>query len=247
MTNVLLCDDDSGALNKYARLITEIADKNHIEVMISTFFGGEELLSYLMDSHNSADIIYLDIRLGNVNGIDVAKMLRTQGCKADIVFLTGSESYVYDAFDIAPVQYLLKDRTTESKFEQVFLRAVSLASQRMRDMFIFESGGVSKMIPISEISFFEVWKRIVAVHYGGGETVKFYQTLERLQEELKDKDFIRIHRSYIINLLYIARFDKQSVFLKTGESLPIGGTYAKLVRQAFSEYAVRSHNLQLIK
>ena len=247
MIRVFLCDDDSDTANKYAKLVAAAADRNNIEIAVSIFTSGEELLFCLADSPDSADIIYLDIIMGNVNGMDVAKTLRENCCKAEIVFLTTSEEYVYDAFDIVPVQYLLKNSTSDEKFEQVFLKAVSLTTQKMHDMFIFESGGTSQIIPISEISFFEIWKRIVAVHYSGVETVEFYQTLENLQEELNGKDFIRMHRSYIIHLPYVAKFEKQNVILKTGESLPIGGTYTKHVRQAFSEYAVRARNLQFIK
>lgn len=247
MTRIFLCDDDSATAYKYARLISELAEKNHIEAAVSVFNSGENLLFSLLDSPDSADIIYLDILMENVNGMDAAKTLREHGCKAEIVFLTTSREFVYDAFDLAPVQYLLKDSTTAEKFEQVFLKAASLAAKKTGDLFLFEAGGVSRMIPIRDISYFEIWKRIVAAHDCGGGSLEFYQSLANLQEKLKDKDFVRIHRSYLVNLSYIARFENRRLFLKTGESLPIGGTYAKSVRQSFSEYAVRTREFQWIK
>ncbi len=244
---MFLCDDDYQTVKKYAQLITKAADENHIEIMISAFTREEDLLFDLIESPNLADIIYLDILMGKTNGMDTAKKLRYHGCKAEIIFLTSSEDYVYDAFDIVPVQYLLKDSTTEGKFEQVFLRAVSLSANKKQEMIIFEAGGISKIIPLNEISFLEIWKRIVEVHYSDGKSDKFYRTLENLEEGLKDKDFIRIHRSYIIHLPYIAKFEKQNVFLTTGKCLPIGVTYSEYVRQAFSEYVVRSRNLSFLK
>lgn len=107
-------------------------------------------------------------------------------------------------------------------------------------MFVCESGNVQKVIPIKEISFFEIWKRVVTVHYNGNETVSFYSTMEQLEGQLIHKGFVRIHRSYIVNLPYIANFGQNSLGLKTGVEIPIGVTYMKQVRQAFREYINRA-------
>lgn len=139
------------------------------------------MLFDLIESPNLADIIYLDIMMGKTNGIDMAKKMRYHGCKAEIIFLTNSEDYVYEAFDIAPVQYLLKDSTTEGKFEQVFLKAVSLSANKKQEIIIFEADGISQIIPLNEISFLEIWKRIVEVHYSNGKSDKFYRTFRKIR------------------------------------------------------------------
>ncbi|AEG59862.1 LytR/AlgR family response regulator transcription factor [Desulforamulus ruminis] len=240
MLTVFLCDDNRETLNQYAWLIEKIAKKNNIEVIISSFNSGEELLFHLADSPHQADIIYLDILMGKLNGMDTARKLRELECKSEIVFLTTSEDYVYDAYDISPVQYLLKSATSTDRFEQVFLRAVALVQKKETDMFICESGNIQKVIPVKNISFFEIWKRVVTVHYNGMETVNFYSTMEELQTRLLGKGFVRIHRSYIVNLPYISKFQQNSLFLKTGANIPIGVTYMKQVRQAFADYISRA-------
>lgn len=207
-----------------------------MEVTISSFSTGEQLLFHLSDNPNQADIIYLDILMGSLNGMDTAKKLREIKCKSEIVFLTTSEDYVYDAFDISPVHYLLKTATSPEKFEEVFLRAVELVRKKETDMFICEVANTQKVIPIKDISFFEIWKRVITVHYNGKETVEFYSTMEELEKQLTDKGFVRIHRSFIVNLHYISKFQQNSLYLKTGENIPIGVTYMKRVRQSFSEY-----------
>ncbi len=207
-----------------------------MEVTISSFSTGEQLLFHLSDNPNQADIIYLDILMGSLNGMDTAKKLRENKCKSEIVFLTTSEDYVYDAFDISPVHYLLKTATSPEKFEEVFLRAVELVRKKETDMFICEVANTQKVIPIKDISFFEIWKRVITVHYNGKETVEFYSTMEELEKQLMDKGFVRIHRSFIVNLHYISKFQQNSLYLKTGENIPIGVTYMKRVRQSFAEY-----------
>lgn len=240
MVTVFICDDDQEALDRYARLINIISKKNKIAVSISSFSSGEGLLFHLSDSPDQADIIYLDVLMGRLNGMDTAKKLREIECKSEIIFLTTSEDYVYDAFDTAPVQYLLKTATSTEKFEQVFLRAVALVQKKSTDMFIIESGTIQKVIPTKDISYLEIWKRVVTVHYNETEKADFYSTMEELESRLLDKGFVRIHRSYIVSLSYISKFQQNSLFLKTGENIPIGVTYMKQVRQAFSDYIKRA-------
>lgn len=240
MLTVFLCDDNQETLDQYAVLVEKAARKNGIEVTISSFHNGEQLLFHLSDSPDQADIIYLDILMDKLNGMDTARKLRELGCKSEIIFLTLSEDYVYDAFDIAPVQYLLKSATPPDKFEQVFIRAISLVQKKEPDMFMCESGNVQKVIPVKEITFFEIWKRVVTVHYNGTEKIKFYSTMEQLEDQLQTKGFVRVHRSYMINLPYISKFQQNSLLLKTGECIPIGVTYTKQVRQAFADYISRA-------
>lgn len=150
--------------------------------------------------------------------------------------MTTSEDYVFDSFDAFPVHYLLKEETTEEKFEQVFLRAVRLTCGDVAKKFVCQSGRAKKIIPIKEISYFDIWKGVVTVHYGQGKTFKYWITMDVLEEQLRDKNFIRTHRSYIINLQYISKFERRTVLLKTGESIPVGVTYEEKVKSTFIDF-----------
>ncbi|MDR2359839.1 MAG: LytTR family DNA-binding domain-containing protein [Oscillospiraceae bacterium] len=239
MLTILLCDDNQRAIDKYNMMITRVAEKHKIGVALSVFLSAESLIFHLSDDPNQADIIYLDILMGGQNGLDAAKQLRGYGCKAEIIFLTVSEDYVFDAFDVMPVQYLIKEKTTASKFEQIFLRAVSLTKDKTAEMFVYESNTIRKLIPLKDISHFEIWKRVVTVHCSDGETFKYYTTMERLEKSLQKKNFIRAHRSYMVNMQYIAQFNAQNLLLKTGHEIPIGGTYRRQAEEAFAVYMSR--------
>ncbi len=239
MVTIFLCDDSQQMINKYCNLINKLAHKNRITFRLSAFESGEALIFHLSDSPNQADIIYLDILMGALNGIETAKKLRELGCNSEIIFLTTSEDYVFEAFDASPVQYLIKDSTSVERFEEILLRAVSLAEGKKTEMFVCESGSARKVIPIKDISCFEIYKRLVRVHYQGGESFEYYGTMEQLEKQMLEKDFVRVHRSYMVNLQYIGKFQRPNLILKTGEVIPIGVTYTKLVDQAFSEYISR--------
>lgn len=235
MIKIYLCDDSKKVLEKYLQIITNIAEKNNIDINMLTFHSGEALLFHLEDEPNDADIIYLDIIMEKLNGMETAKRLRSAGCKAEIIFLTYSDDYIFEAFDVGAVQYIIKEGVTVEKFEEVFLRAVSLVDKKEKEMFAFEFGNVKKVVPIQDISYFDIWKRVVTVHFGT-ETSKFYGSMEQLENQFSSKGFARVHRSYMVNLSYIYQFKSHNIVLRTGEIIPVGVTYMKPLQKTFSDY-----------
>ncbi|MFA6847922.1 MAG: response regulator [Lachnospiraceae bacterium] len=111
MLNVFLCDDNEVLLTRYKKILTAIAKKHDHDVRFSLFTSGESLIFNLADSPNDADIIFLDILMGKVNGIDTARQLRAAGCTAEIIFLTSSDEFVFESFDTSPLHYILKGST----------------------------------------------------------------------------------------------------------------------------------------
>lgn len=241
MVTIFLCDDDLQMVDKYIDLINYCAIKNEVTITISAFDSGEALMFHLFDSPNQADIIYLDILMGSLNGIETARQLRRNGCTSEIIFLTTTEDFVFEAFDTSPVQYLIKEFTSPERFEEVFLRAVLLTKEKKTQMFVCESGTARKVIPFKDISYFEIWKRLVKVHHLKKEEFEFYGTMEQLEQQMRGKDFVRVHRSFMVNLQYIRKFQRPNLILKTGDEIPIGVTYAKTVDQVFSDYILRQN------
>lgn len=236
MVTIFLCDDNNETVEIYKSLINRTAKINQININLSVFYSGESLLFHMSDSPDLPDIIYLDILMGPTNGIETAKKLRKLGCNAEIIFLTSSEDYVFEAFDVSPVNYLLKEETTDEKFSQVFLRAVQLSVGESAQKFVCKSGGSRKIIPIKEISHFDIWKGVVSMHYAEKEVFSYWATMDELENQLKGKNFVRTHRSYIVNLQHIAKFARRSIVLKTGETIPVGVTYEEKVQSAFMDY-----------
>ena len=241
MLKIALCDDNRSTIRRYAELISQIAERHQIQIELSYFYSGESLLFHYSEAPEQTDIIYLDIMMGKTDGMETARKLRECECKAQIVFLTSYEDYVYEAFDVNALQYLLKENTSAEKFEEVFLRAAELASKKEEELFTFEFDGKTSAVPVHQISYFEIWQRIVTVHYGGGKTAKFYDSMEHIENKLSGKDFVRSHRSYLVHLPYIVTFKQQTVQLKTGEIVPIGVTYVQSLKKAFSDYISRFH------
>lgn len=236
MLRVALCDDNSEYVQEYAKIIAEIANKHNIELELSCFYSGESLLFHYEDIVGHTDIIFLDIIMNKTDGMETARKLRESGCNAQIVFLTSYEDYVYDAFEVKAVQYLLKSTTNVEKFEKVFLRTVALVAEKEQELFSFEYDGKTSFLPLAQITHFEIWKRVVTVYYGTGNSARFYASMDQLESHLAAKNFARSHRSYLVNLSFIMMFSQNSLLLKDNTVIPIGVTYANSLKRAFSDY-----------
>ncbi len=239
MYNIIICDDDNTVLERYSLLIKQIASRHNTDIVIDTLTSGEQLYFQLEENPNAVDIIFLDILMGELNGIDAAKKLRDIGCDAQIIFLTTSEEYVFDAFSVRPLNYLIKDQATPQQIEDTFMKAVENASQNEQESYPITKGSNTLRVPFNQIDYFEVTNRTVTCHTRE-EAIDFYYKLDDIEKELSDKGFIRCHRSFIVNVRSIANLDNNNLTLKNGEQIPIAIRKYGEVKKTFSHY-IRRH------
>src|SRR5690606_14512956 len=155
MISIALCDDEQKYLDFYESKIHEIATKHKLLVDIIRFKNGESLLFYLEDNPNKFEIIYLDILTGGMNVIDTALKIRKFNEFAKIIFLTSSESFVYNAFEAKATNYLIKSLHDE-KFEDVFLSTVkSLNRSLSKEVIRFKSQQEDITFNLSDVTHFE--------------------------------------------------------------------------------------------
>ena len=176
----------------------------------------------LMD-FDDADLIYIGID-SSFNGISVAKSIRKAGINAIIVFFTRVKEAVFDAFDVEALHYLVDGQISVAKFDEVFRKAVSRAESRIQASIVLNCAGEQRKILISQIYYFEVFNRIVTVHYRDG-TFEFYSTLSRLEDSLARRGFVRVHRAYLVSERYIASIRQREITLLNGTTIPVGGKY----------------------
>lgn len=237
MLSVYLCDDSHEMIEKYTGWMDQIAIKNGIDIVVTKFNSGESLISYFSNRPQQfPNIIVLDILMHELDGIETAKRLRKIGCKSMIIFLTASEDYVFDAFDAFPIQYLIKQDTSQEKMEQVLLRARKWLKEETQECYMFNSKYLTKVIPYSDILYFELLKGRATIHYGKVEKTDHWTSLETLEKKLEGKPFIRTHRSYIVNLQYVVGLQQKFISLKTGDQVPVGITYREKVKDSFYNF-----------
>ena len=238
MLRVILCDDNLYVLDYYKSLLKSAASENQIDIKLTCFESGEQLLFNLSDSPNMADIIYLDILMGQTNGIETARRLREIGCVATLVYLTTSNEYVFEAFDTNPFYYIGKDEMPEKKFKDVFLKAVNSVSLKRNSYILATVGSTNLRLALDKIKYFDVQNRLITAHTADSD-VEYYYRLDELEQDLRGKGFMRIHRSFLVNCFYIQKLSRTQLTLLDGTELPVSAKYSDAVKDAFSNYLIQ--------
>ena len=217
MIKIAICDDEA---NIRAYLISLIRAQSCPCEIVEYASAGD----CLADTQE-IDHLFLDIELNTdrsgLDGMALARKIREQVTEIQpvIIFVTGYERYVFDAFDVGAFQYLLKP-VDEEKFAQVFARAVAqigTTKEKLGRVLTLQSANTSKTVPLDSIYYIESSNHKVELHLKNGEFA-CYAKIGDLELELQDQ-FFRIHKGYLVNLSYVAGYSKTEVTLTNGERL----------------------------
>ncbi len=217
MIRIAICDDETN-IRAY---LTSLIRAQSCPCEIAEYASAGDLLA----GHREMDLLFLDIELNGAgpDGMALARQIRerTSGTQPVIIFVTGYERYVFDAFDVGAFQYLLKP-VDEEKFAQVFARAIAqIEAGRMKParVLTFQSAGVSRSVPPDSITYIESSNHKVVLHLKDGEFT-CYAKIRDLESELQGQ-FFRIHKGYLVNLAYVEGYNKTELTLTNGEKLLI--------------------------
>ena len=219
MLKIAVCDDEKNIRSYLIALIRE----QDVKCEITEYASAEE---YLSDGAEH-DLLFLDIELDGsepgMDGMGLARQIREreQGRQPVIIFVTGHEKYVYDAFDVGAFQYLVKP-VDERKFTEIFRRAqdkiLSEAEQRKKTL-VIQRGGVNKAIPLDNIYYMESQGHKIMLSTKDGK-MEYYARIGDLEEELRGY-FCRIHKGYLVNLACVDEYSKTEILLINGDRLPL--------------------------
>lgn len=210
MVEIAICDDEEIIIERIADLIKKQNTDCHIE----NFRAGNELLS----AKRHYDLIFLDIQMDGINGIETAKAVREYDRKAVIIFVTAVKEYVFEAFDVGAFHYLLKP-IGEEKFAEVFENAVREIRERqiqkeMPALFI-KTKNKSYTFNQNEIIFIESEMKKAAIHTTK-HTIEVYAVMNELQKKLGNS-FYRCHRGYLVNMAHITEYSSDMIEMDNGE------------------------------
>ena len=236
MINIYLCDDSEDVLQKGRKLIQNYSMQHGLNVTLSTFKRAEDMLFQMEDRRDIPDIIFLDIFMDKINGMETAKILRNEGYEGEIVFLTTSPDFVLEAFDVQSFHYLVKQDLSDERFEEVLSKVIEVVDNNKDNYFDCSMGAEVRKIPINDITHFEIYRRVMRVYYNEDEYFEFYETMDQLSKDLEPKGFARTHRAYLVNLRHIAVFKNDSLKLSNGSEVSIGKTYLSQLKKEFNNF-----------
>ena len=218
--------DDSEIDAQFVRnLLIDWSENRQLGIHAQIFSSAESFL-FRYAEDKDWDILLLDIEMGAMDGVTMAKRVRRDNEAVQIVFITGYSDYIAEGYEVAALHYLMKPVNRE-KLLSVLDRAMEKRRQQERCL-ILECAGELVRIPFYEIRYLDVRQNYVTVHAKDDHTVK--RTLGDLEKEL-DNRFFRVGRSMIVNLSFIQRVNKTEIRLSDGTVLPLPrGAYEPLNR-----------------
>lgn len=212
---IAVCDDFEEDRQFISSIVTSWAKTFGHTVQINTFPNAESFLFHYAEQ-SDYDILLLDIEMGDMDGVSLAKQIRKDNDSVQIVFITGYSDYISQGYEVAALHYLMKP-LNEEKFFTVLDRAVQKLIKNEK-VLNFEVNGEMVRVPLYRIKYAEVYRNYVTIHAKTDVTVKM--TLSELEEKL-DKQFYRVGRSAIVNLGFISRVTKKEIILSDSASIPL--------------------------
>ena len=215
MLAVAVCDDEIIMQREIISKVKSYFEKLKIPVNIQGFLSGEEMLN--LGAH--FDIVFLDMMMKNLTGLETAQSIRTGNHDCAIIFITSHQDYVFDAFDVNASNYLIKP-VSDEKLSRTLNKVMQTREQKNAPPCLLVKRGHSyTKILYDDIIYFESAGHKIDIHTAQNK-VGYYEKLDALEQQL-DGRFFRCHRAYIVNLDYVFEKQDSQAVLTNGEVLPV--------------------------
>ncbi len=226
-----VCDDSAADRNTLIAMVQQYCGQRGIPAKILQFSRAGELLQEFTPGRYH--VVFLDIYMPGITGVEAARRLRKRDANCMLVFTTTSEEHALDSYSVYAAGYLLKPYSREQLAETLDW-CVQALSPRLQ-VYEFVSGRERCQVPLREILYIEIYGREAVLHTAK-QSYTFHRSLSEIEQELPE-EFLRCHRSYLVNMRHIARAEAGDFLLKDGRQVPIGTGMGPNVRQRFFDWA----------
>ena len=233
--NIAVCDDEQNFLDTIQKELFQLANALNITIETYLYTDGNKVVDLIYNNKEDFDILFLDIDMPDISGLEVAKKIRKSESDIILIFISSHEQYVFDSIEYNPFRYIRKNMI--EKELPIALRAAYLRIKETVDEYIVAKTEDSEVkIKYSDIMYFETLARKVEIHLSNGKVFAVRKTIKELYEELKDSNFIRIHSGAIVNAKYIDEFSNYDITLDNGEVLIVSRRQLKEVKTTLTKY-----------
>lgn len=230
MLRIAVCDDHNSICSQVEDFAINTCNGLGIQCEVDVYYDGGSLCTAI-ENGELYELIFLDIEMRNVNGVEVGMKIREEynNQLMQIVYISGKKKYAMELFRIRPFDFLIKPLNKENieKVINKFLKTTNFWSE----IFTYKKGHCSVKVKIKDIKYLESVGRKIILHLNDRKEV-FYGVLEEVYtESLQKYDFfLFIHKSYIVNYDYVYSSEYSRLFLSDGEELPISQPKRKEIR-----------------
>lgn len=230
LIRIAICDDEKHMSDHIRAMASDFFRKKNREIQLRTFSSGEELLSY----DGQIDILFLDIQMKGMDGIETARKLRDSKFRGFLIFITVLKEMVFQSFEVQAYDYLVKP-VEEKQFEKTMERLYTSMQNASEDSLLVQKGYEGRIIREEEIVFCEIIDRKIYLNLASGEVVDYYERIENLETKL-GSHFFRCHRSYLINLKHLKGYKNGTACMDNGKEVPVSRLRSKEFSSVVLQY-----------
>ena len=233
MLKIAVCDDSRELLEKVEKDLHEYESVRNTPVTVHTYTNAVDLLDGLKKT--DYDILILDIIMPGFTGMQAAHEIRKFNEEIKIIFLTSSKEFAIESYSVGAYYYLLKPVLKEKLFS-VLDKVVSEITSKQESCVIYTHMGIVN-IPFARIECLEVYNKHLVFHLSDGSTKETRGALTDYENVfLERKEFLKIHRSYILNMDYIHSIEAGEIATYSGKTFPVSRLLAKDIKEHYMNY-----------
>jgi DNA-binding LytR/AlgR family response regulator len=230
---VAICDDETKILPYLARKITEMFQKYHV-VAVTTEYDSSQDLEKTLEKKEKYDLYFLDIDMPKMDGLEFARCLSEIQPDAVLIFVSAKEEYVFESFLYHPFSFIRKKRFEEDleRTVQDLCKHFQLVEEQKCQL--MDEMGHPFWLSLKDTLYLEAKDKYVNI-VTEKETFYVRSTLSELEKTLENKRFIRIHKSFLVNLRMIYKIQYSKIILDNGQELPLSRNKVAEVKRRFCQ------------
>ncbi len=227
MIKIAICEDKKEQQELLKTYINQIFEALYIKYKLEIFNSGEELLE---NYQNDTDVLLLDIQMGQINGMDTARKIRSIDDKVEIIFITSLIEYALEGYEVRAYRYLIKPVKYENLKENI-INCIKEVDIKNKYIIVKEQGNQIKL-DINEITYVEVQKETITIHTLN-EVYKTNGTMINIEKDIDCDRFFRCHKSFLVNLEHIKSIKQYTAILENSEEVPVSRYRFKETKDKF--------------
>ncbi len=228
---IAVVDNEVKYSQELCALLEKYAAAHGLTVKIDVFRDGDEITEKYSCEY---DIIFLDIRMDRLNGMETAKYIRRYDKEVLLIFLTNFSQFAIQGYEVDAEAYMLKP-VDPAALERVLAKAFRKAEDRKASFAFFTAENAIVRIPVEEIRYVESFRHKMLVH-AGPESYSIWMSMADIEKKLNGYGFVRCNRSYIVNLNYVENVNKSRILLEGGVYISVGAVYKQAFMDAFVKF-----------
>lgn len=236
---IVICDDNVIDLDIIEELLRQYMETREITGCYVEKFSDPSVLSQKMEDGEVADIYLLDMIMSEKTGIDIGRQLRDMGCENAIIYITASMDYALDAFHVHAVRYLLKP-LNQNDLSEALDYVLAHMSVKSDPLYLIKTKDGIIHVPYSRIEYIENVSRTLDVHLINGErlTSIFIRSSfdKKIEPLVESKAFLQVHKSFVVNLIYVRKLANNYVIMDSGNKIPISKTKTAAVKKEYLSF-----------